>query len=208
MSDDRSRVLDALDDAGVAGSQDFGRFVNNTDYFAPSAFDERAAMPVLLALLPSLTDARTVSSVAGHLRRPWARPSAFEALLHAYRRFGTANDSAAGWHLADALLNAATAEQADEVLELAAHAEFGRSRQMLVGGLWRFRADARVPPVLASLCTDPTVALHAMSSYRRTVGNEAALPLLRELLTHADALVRKQAAAQVKKAEKALLKSG
>lgn len=47
-----------------------------------------------------------------------------------------------------------------------------------------------------------------MSSYRRTVGNEAALPLLRELLTHADALVRKQAAAQVKKAEKALLKGG
>jgi hypothetical protein len=57
--------------------EDFGRFVNNTTYFRPSAFDERAAMPTLLRLLPTLTDRALVGTVAAHLRRPWARPTAF-----------------------------------------------------------------------------------------------------------------------------------
>ena len=201
-------LVDALTEAGVGGVEDFGRFVKNTAYFAPSAFDERAAMPVLLRVLPSLTDPKVVGAVAGHLRRPWTRPVAFAALLDGYRRWGTEDEMGAGWHLADALVNAATAEHLSELLELAADARFGRSRQMLVHALWRFSTDSRVPPVLASLCADPTVALHAMSAYRRTVGNEAALPVLRDLLAHSDALVRKQATAQVKKAEKALLKSG
>ncbi len=61
---------------------------------------------------------------------------------------------------------------------------------MLVNSLWRFGSDARVSPVLAVLCADRTVAVQAMSAYRRTVGNEAALPLLRGLLVHDDALGR------------------
>ena len=85
MADDTTRVRQALSNAGVEGVEDFSRFVNNTDYFAPSKFDERAAMPVLLALLPSLTEHKVVEAVAGHLRRPWARPSGFQPLLMAYR---------------------------------------------------------------------------------------------------------------------------
>jgi hypothetical protein len=44
--------------AGVAGAEDFGWFVNDARYWQLSAFDERAAMPVLLELLPTLTDPR------------------------------------------------------------------------------------------------------------------------------------------------------
>jgi hypothetical protein len=62
----------SLTAAGVRGSEEVGRFVNNTDYFPASRFDESAAMPVLLQALPGITDPRLVSAVAGHLRRPWA----------------------------------------------------------------------------------------------------------------------------------------
>ena len=52
----------ALALAGVAGTGDFGRFVSNTEFFGPSLFDERAAMPVLLEILPTL---RFESRVSG-----------------------------------------------------------------------------------------------------------------------------------------------
>ena len=45
-------------------------------------------MPVLLRLLPTLTDPLAVAAVAGHLRRPWARPVAFAALLEAFETWG------------------------------------------------------------------------------------------------------------------------
>jgi hypothetical protein len=208
MSEERLRVIDALNHAGVDGARDFGRFVSNTEHFAPCALDERAAMPVLLGLLPSLSEPGLVAAVAGHLRRPWARPAAFDVLLVAFRRFGIDHQTGAGWHLADALVNAADATQLDRLLELAKDQRYGKSRQMLVDALWRFRSDSRVEPVLAGLCGDPTIALHAMSAYRRTVGNEAALPLLRELVTHDEPLVRDQAARQVKKADRAGAKRG
>jgi hypothetical protein len=56
--------------AGVIGVEDLGRFVNDVTYLRPSMFDERAAMPVLLELLPALTDPTLVRAVAAHLRRP------------------------------------------------------------------------------------------------------------------------------------------
>jgi hypothetical protein len=55
--------------AGVNGVEDLGRFVNDVTYLRPSMFDERAAMPVLLELLPTLTDPTLVRAVAAHLRR-------------------------------------------------------------------------------------------------------------------------------------------
>jgi len=42
-------------------------------------------MPVLLELLPTLMDLTLVSAVAAHLRRPWARPTAFGPLVGAFR---------------------------------------------------------------------------------------------------------------------------
>ena len=57
---------------------------SDTRHFAPSTFDERSAMPVLVSALPTLEDARTVDAVSGRLRRPWARPGAFDALHEAY----------------------------------------------------------------------------------------------------------------------------
>lgn len=59
---------------GIEGADDLRRFVSNTEYFAPSTFDERSAMHVLLEVLPQLSEPQLVTAVTGHLRRPWARP--------------------------------------------------------------------------------------------------------------------------------------
>jgi hypothetical protein len=77
------RVKSVLDEQGVEGSADFGYFVNRPDLFRPSELDERAAMPVLLDLLPTLTDGKAVAAAARHLRRPWAKLTAFEPLVEA-----------------------------------------------------------------------------------------------------------------------------
>jgi hypothetical protein len=61
------RLRAALTDAGVAGAGDFGRFVNHTRRSRPSAFDARAATPVLMRMLPSLADPHAVEAVATHL---------------------------------------------------------------------------------------------------------------------------------------------
>src|SRR4051812_23942315 len=82
--DEWVRVRSSLEARGIAGSDDFGRFVNDTKHFRPSVFDERAAMPVLVEVLPTVTDKRVVASIARHLRRPWARPAAFPALQDAF----------------------------------------------------------------------------------------------------------------------------
>lgn len=179
-----------------------GRFVNNTNYFEPCALDEQGAMPVLLAALPSLSDAKAVEAVARHLRRPWARGYAFDALHAAFTRWA-AREPLVGWALGDALINAAQRPHANVLLALALDRQYGRARQMLVHGLSRFRGEPGVTDMLRDLCTDPDVCLHAMSAYRRAVGPEDALVVLEALREHSDPTVRKQAAVQAKKAAKA-----
>ena len=142
----------------MAGSEDLGLFVNNTDYFRPSTFDERAAMPVLLDLLPTLTDRSLVMAVAGHLRRPWARPRAFP-VLHAAFVSWAGRDQHVGWAIGDALVTCAQVAELPTLLDLAAERRYGWSRQMIVDALWRFKKDDRVSTLLLQLIDDPDVAL-------------------------------------------------
>ena len=202
--DDWERVRAALRDHGVAGAADLGRFVNDGRYFRPSELDERAAMPVLVALLPTLSDARVVCAVASHLRRPWARPAAFPALLDAFRRWAVLDDPAAAWALGDSLANAARSEDLRVLLDVADNRGYGRARQMVVHALWRFRSSAAVAPALVLLLDDPDVALHAMSALRRCVGSEAALPYLRAAAQrHQNDPIGHAAIRAIRKAEKA-----
>jgi hypothetical protein len=78
------RMIDVPTDLGrirsapTAGSQGwriFGHFVNDTTRLRPSTFDELAAMPTLLALLPTLIDRKAVQATARHLGRSWAKPT-------------------------------------------------------------------------------------------------------------------------------------
>ena len=47
MGNESERIIQTLRDADVAGAEQFGHFVNDTRYLAPSSFDERASMPIL-----------------------------------------------------------------------------------------------------------------------------------------------------------------
>lgn len=200
---ERQRVVAALEEAGI-DSTDFGRFVNNTKFFRPSAFDQRAAIPVLLAVLPGLSRPRVVATVAGHLMPRAPTAIAYPVLLEAFRRWGPDDDVEAGWVLGDALARSADVSRRDDLLEIAETSTYGRSRARVVGALWRFRKNPRVADALEGLVSDPHVALEAMSALRQTVGNEAALPHLRRIRDdHQDPVVRKNAERQVARAEKA-----
>ena len=174
------RLRQDLDHAGVTGSAELGRFVSNTDYFTASTFDERAAMPVLITALPRLSDPKLVAAVAGHLRRPWSRPSAFGALYEAFRRWAP-NDFHAGWALGDALGTAATIAHVKQLLPLSQDRSFGQARQMIVHALGRFAKAPEVAPLLLDLIKDPDVALHAMQALRRVLGPQVALPHIEQV---------------------------
>jgi hypothetical protein len=210
MADEWQPARNTLVRAGVRGAEDFGRFVNDTRYLQPSTFDERAAMPVLLELLPALTDPRLVAAAAAHLRRPWAR-GAFGPLVEAFRRWAPRSGDAgwqlgdAGWQLGDALARAARMDDLPVLLDLVRDARYGSARQMIVHALWRFRKSPLVEPALVPLLADPAVALHAMSALRRSIGPAAALPYLRQVAAdHPGDQLGKTAASQIRRAETSL----
>jgi hypothetical protein len=101
---DLERLTNELIDAGVDGVDEFGRFVNDTTYFEPSRFDAAVAAPVLLRMLPELSDPRLVSTVGRHLQARSVRriDGAFEVVLDAYRRWAT-SPGEVGWVLGDTL---------------------------------------------------------------------------------------------------------
>lgn len=203
MADEWTLVRDALRDAGVTGAGDLGRFVDQPQHFRPSGLDERSAMPVLLASLPSLTDPDVVGAVAGHLKRPWARPKAYPALYEAFLKWAPSHPTL-GWTLGEAMSNAASLEHLQDLIDLVGDETYGSARQMIVHSLWRFGSDPRVPSALIRLSADPDVSLHAMSALRRSLGNKVALPHLRELAqNHPDSRVRDQARRELEKAERA-----
>ena len=198
------RVKSVLEQRGVNGWADFGYFVNRPDLFRPSDLDERAAMPVLLDLLQTLTDADAVAATARHLRRPWAKPIAFVPLVEAFTKWAASSHTDAGWALGDAVASAARSDDTETLISLVTDPAYGTARQMIVHSLWRFRKDSRVANVLQHLAEDPDVSLHAMGALRRTVGNDAALALLHRLSqTSPDRRVREQATKEMKKAERA-----
>lgn len=141
--------------AGVEGVEDLGRFVSKPEFFGESRFDERAAMPILIEALPNLMDPKLIGAVAGHLRRPWARPHAFDALLAAFEGMAPGDDSATGWHLGDAIGATATAKQVESLLRIGRDRKYGTARQMVVHALSRFKKAPEVQETLLGLIEDP-----------------------------------------------------
>lgn len=190
--------------AGVDGADDLGRFVSKPEFLSASRFDERAAMPVLIKTLPNLTDATLIGAVAGHLRRPWARPHAFDALLAAFEAVAPQEPLGAGWHLGDALGTAATAQHVETLLRISQDRKYGAARQMIVHTLRRFKKAPGVSDTLLLLIDDPDVALHAMGALRSVIGARAALPHLERVeRERAGTTVGDQATREAKKARRA-----
>jgi hypothetical protein len=203
--DEWEQLRTRLAAAGVSGVDDLGRFVSKPEFFGESRFDERAAMPILIEALPSLTDRSLVSAVAGHLRRPWARPAAFEALCAAFDVWAQRDPVGSGWHLGDALGSAATASHVETLVGISQNAKYGRARQMVVYALRRFKAAPEVAPTLVGLLEDPDVSLHAMQALRRVLGAQDVLPYLEAVAReHLGTVVGEQAAREAKKVRKSL----
>lgn len=143
--------------------------------------------------------------MAGYLRRPWARPAAFDALLAAFEVWAPGDGSATGWQLGDALGTTATAAQAPTVLAISMDKKYGTARQMVVNALGWFKKAPEVSPTLIGLIEDPEVAPHAMQALRRVVGAHEALPHLERVeCDHPGSNVGEQAAREARKARTAL----
>jgi hypothetical protein len=170
-SSEWSALEKQLESAGVSGASELGHFVNDTTYVAPSRFDERAAMPILLAVLPHLLDSSLVAAVAGHLNRAWARPAAYQAVYDAFVHWAPVDDDA-GWQLGGCLGTVAEIENLKQLTDLVLSKKFGMSRQMIVLSLWRFRSAPETAAVLRQLVRDDQVALQAISALKRAVPRE------------------------------------
>lgn len=204
--DESKKLRSTLRAQGIDGAEDLGRFVNDARHLDPSAFDERGAMPVLLAALPGLSDPQLVSAVAGHLRRPWARPHAFDPLHAAFLRWAT-DDPNTGWAIGDALATAADAIHVERLLDICRDKSFGSARQMVVYSLRRYKMVPCVAEALAELVEDPDVGLHAMSALRSVVGNAAVTPVLERVSSaHAGSSLGSAADRELRKARTMLEK--
>jgi hypothetical protein len=208
VADEWQVVRDSLAKAGVQGVEDFGKFVNNTKYFAPARLDEQAAAPTLLALLPTLHEPKVVASVAGHLNRPWLRQlDAFDTVLAAFERWAPLPGET-GWVLGDTLAKAADKSKAGELVQLAANKAYGASRGCIVEALWRFKSQADVESLLRQLVREPDVALMAMTALQRTIGAQAMVPILEDLLASGtDTRVRKGAERQLRRVTRKVTQS-
>ena len=203
MVSERDALCDALRAGGVRGVDDFGRFINNTSYFRASDFDDEAAAPVLLARLSSMTDGSVVAAAARHLRHVRIPADAFETLVDAFDDWATEGGDA-GWALGDTLAHAARAENAATMCELAQRQAYGRSRQMIVDALWRWRSSDGVEPTLRGLVADPNVSLHAMSALARIISPNEMLAVLEPLQDDPDPTVRTQAQRRLTKVRRKL----
>ncbi|MPY10702.1 hypothetical protein [Arthrobacter bussei] len=205
--EERDALLTALAAHGVAGLADFGHFVNNTTYFAPSTFDIRASWPVLLEWFPRLNQPKVVGTVASYLGYPQLRPQVFPVLEAGFRRWAVTDvTNTTGWLIGASLATTATVDQLPQLLELATDKRFGTARKELVDSLWRYRKSELVAPVLLELIHDHEVGLHAMSALRQTIGNAAAIPHLEQVeATAKGTQLGKNATIAIKRARKSLL---
>lgn len=185
-----------LSTAGVSGVHHLSMFTAGTFV---SEFDQEAAAPILLEVLPSLTEPWMVGAVVRHLGDHRADPERFAVLLLTYRQWLPVEP----WlcdRIGGALIVAAVPaehQHITDVLGLVADSSVRRARLSIVDGLWRLRKDERVVPVLVELCGDDDVCATAMPALRRAIGNDEARPILAHLRdTTSSDHIRFQAARQ------------
>ena len=199
---DFALVRARLEAAGLA-SADFGRFTSgrHPDVIRPSVFDYKAAVPVLLAVLPLVHHPNAKEAVVRSLTTSHARPVAADALIREFRNTSATEQPALKWAIGNALDTVTTPEHADVLLELALDKAHGMGRQMIVERVARISKDARVVDALRKLATDEDVAFHAMAGLRRRLGQAEAAEVIRPLTDHETERVRDAARRQLKRAE-------
>ena len=185
-----------LRDEGL-DDEDFG-------LFAPfSRFDDAAAVPVLMELLPQVKDRGLKETIVRHLTDKAAKPVAAPLLLDEFRKTPK-EDSSLKWALGSALSSVCTSEHIPTLIQLATDKTHGMGRQEIVTRLGNGPKTEQIAQALIDLLGDEDVTLHAISALRRQLGNEAARPHVEEFLDHPSDRVKRQAKQQLKRIDKAL----
>ncbi len=172
--DDWDRVRDALV-AERLPAEDFGRFTSghHPEVIPPEHFDYEGSVPVLLAVLPDLSDPEVIEATVRSLSTRYAKPAAAPALIKLFRET-PAEEATLKWAIGNALSTVCDRSHTEPLAEFAKNEGHGRARQMIVLRLGYFREDPGVTELLLSLLDDPEVALHAMSALRTQIGAEEA----------------------------------
>jgi len=193
---DLNVVRSMLEAAGVS-SEDFGRFGSGyPGVITPSRFDYAAAVPVLLSALPMVADPGVKEAVVRSLTHRGAKPAAAKLMIEEFKR---AADPGVGWAIGNALDTVSDESVQDDLIELAKDQRYGKSRQMIVMRLGRFRRSDRLVEVLTELARDDDVALHGMSALQRMIGADGVEPLISSLLNDPSPAVVKAAKIQLRK---------
>jgi HEAT repeat protein len=162
--------------------------------------DFRAAIPLLLAWLPKVTNLDVKESIVRTISVPFAKPLAARPLV---KELLDTDDSAVGlrWAIGNALEIVADDDVVDELIYLARERRFGKAREMVVVGLGNM-TDSRVIPVLLDLLKDDEVSGHAIMALGK-LKVRAARAHVEPFLKHPKAWVRREAEKTIAKIDEA-----
>lgn len=157
-----------------------------------------AAIPVLVSLLKEgVQDDRVAEGIVRALGVKEARGVAARPLLDAFRQ-APSDRWSYKWAIGNSLLVAADKSVVDDIIRLVGDKSHGRSREMLVITLGRFRSP-QTTQVLIDLLDDPEVAAHAARALGRHRAHEARPALTRVAEGGATPLVRREATSALRK---------
>jgi hypothetical protein len=163
--------------------------------------DYPAAIPILLAWLPRVTNLDVKQDVVRCLSVPYARPQAARPLIDEFRRAEGDVQAGLRWVIGNALEVVGNDAVVEDMIELAEDRRYGKAREMLVAGLGNM-TDPCVVPVLFDLLKDAEVSGHAIMALGKLTPL-AARSHVEPFLKHPNAWVRKEAAKTIERIDKA-----
>jgi HEAT repeat protein len=149
------------------------------------------AIPVLIGLLQQgIADKRLHEGVVRALAVKEAKGLAGPALIADYLKIPK-EELSLRWATGSSMEVVATGSDVDDILRIVQEQENGRSRQMFVLTLGKFRSES-VEETLFELLKDDDVALHAIKALRKQ-RSKRAIPAIENLFSHKNKIVRELA---------------
>ncbi|KAA0233481.1 MAG: HEAT repeat domain-containing protein [Actinobacteria bacterium] len=151
----------------------------------------RAAVPVLLRWLPTVSDRQVKEDLVRALSVPWARPVAARPLIAEFDRVVDPTGTGLRWAIGNALSVVSDDSVFDDLVRIVEDRVFGKARQMVVLGLGRSKRP-EVVPVLIGLLGDEEVSGHAVKALGKLRAQDAR-PALERMVSDPRSWVRREA---------------
>ncbi len=173
LDEDRT-LIHALQQAGV--------YIDSIYDLVKQKGNYARAMPLLVKLLPTVSDAMVKQGIVRALGQKDAIGLAEEALIHEF--LAVPPDLLGGeslkWAIGNTLEIIASDKYAEQLISLASDKQHGTSRQMLVVGLGKLKKSPQVVDALILLLDDEDVSGHAVIALGKLKALKAA-PKLKQL---------------------------